>query len=172
MTSEKGAAWAKWCTCLDLTDNSDKILTKWCFKRSLKWKHTYQFQKQKSVNAFIRIVFVIIILLLKKGIFHFGWMIFFFCKSKNREIHMIRLTEVINEFTTFSPADQVLFLGCWNHERTLYQCQSGSWRETRRRQGLYELCSSYYWWRRMADVGLFNSDFKAHFRGNLFSAGR
>ena len=53
MTSEKGAAWAKWCTCLDLTDNSDKILTKRCFKRSQKWKHTYQFQKQKSVNAFV-----------------------------------------------------------------------------------------------------------------------
>ena len=38
---------------------------------------------------------------------------FFFCKSKDREIHMIRLTKsYLNEFTTFSPADQVLFLGC------------------------------------------------------------
>lgn len=49
---------------------------------------------------------------IKKGHFSFWMNDFFFCKSKNREIHMIRLTEVINEFTTFSPADQVLFLGC------------------------------------------------------------
>ena len=90
MTSEKGAAWAKGCTCLDLTDNSDKILTKWCFKRKPEMKTHLSVSKTK-VRQCIHLHCIRNHQPFNKSSF---WMNFFFLQVQNREMHMIRLTEV------------------------------------------------------------------------------